>query len=195
MKEFLASGKRGLVYKAVQKGREVCIKEKNPESEAGITIQKETKFLKIMNKQGIGPEFIKADKDRIVMEFIQGERILDHLKRVNKTAIKKILKKVLDQARIMDEIKINKFELTNPYKHIIIRNEEPIMIDFERCRISEQPKNVTQTIQFFTSTRMKCLLKEKDLLLNKEKLIKLAKEYKESYSKEKYEEILKVIKQ
>ena len=88
------------------------------------------------------------------MEYIKGDRILDYLKKANKTQKIAILTKILDQLYIMDKLKINKLELTNPYKHIIVRNNEPIQIDFERCIYTNSPKNVTQFIQFLSSGKV-----------------------------------------
>jgi len=48
---------------------------------------------------------------------------------------------------------VNKFEMHHPTKHILIKAGKPsrktvVMIDFERCRWTEKPKNVTQFVQF-----------------------------------------------
>ena len=79
VKEFLAQGKRGkvYVYKSEVDGKEVCVKELNPDTDAENVIENEAKFLKIANDAGIGPKLFKAEEDKVFMEFIQGERILD----------------------------------------------------------------------------------------------------------------------
>ncbi|MGV8171652.1 MAG: HemK2/MTQ2 family protein methyltransferase [Candidatus Woesearchaeota archaeon] len=147
----------------------------------------EAKFLKILNKHGIGPRYIRHDKDSLTMEYIKGERILDYVKKANKKQVINIIKKILDQLYIMDKLKINKLELINPYKHIIVRNHEPILIDFERCIHTEKPKNVTQFIQFLCSGKV-------GLKINVEALQDIAKKYKDTYDKKYLEEIIKNIK-
>jgi HemK-related putative methylase len=149
----------------------------------------EARFLKMLNKSGIGPKLIKVDKknNALVMEYIQGERILDYFadKYVKKKQIKQIFEDVLMQLYSMDISRINKLEMTNPYKHIIIRDEKPVMIDFERCIYTEKPKNITQFIQFLCSGKLQHILKEKNIQINSSKLMTIAREYKDSYD-EKY---------
>lgn len=196
MKEFLAKGKRGHVYtyKSTIDGKEVCVKELNPDTETENVIHNEAKFLKMVNKQGIGPALLKEEDDRVIMEFIQGERILDFFERADKTGIVKVIKDSLEQARKLDKMGINKYELTNPYKHIIVHYEKPIMIDFERCKEVDNPKNVTQLVQFLTSGKVKNILKDKKINLDTEDLRELAKKYKKKYDKKHFDEIKKEIK-
>lgn len=195
-KEFLAKGKRGHVYtyKSTIDGKEVCVKELNPDTEANNVIHNEAKFLKMVNEQGIGPTLLKEEDDRVIMEFIQGERILDFFERSDKSGIVKVIKDSLEQARKLDKMGINKYELTNPYKHIIVHYEKPIMIDFERCKEVENPKNVTQLVQFLTSGRVKNILKDKKINLDTEDLRELARKYKKKYDKKHFDEIKKEIK-
>ncbi|MFH1770282.1 MAG: hypothetical protein ABH828_01875 [archaeon] len=196
MKEFLAKGKRGHVYtyKSTVNGKEVCVKELNPDTEAEGVIHNEAKFLKMVNKQGIGPALLKEEDDRVIMEFVQGERILDFFERSDKSGIVKVIKDSLEQARKLDKLGINKYELTNPYKHIIVNYEKPVMIDFERCKEVTNPKNVTQLVQFLTSGKVKNILKGKKINLDTEDLRELAKKYKKKYDKKHFDEIKKEIK-
>ena len=69
--------------------------------------------------------------------------------------------------------------MTNPYKHIIIdKNNNPVLIDFERCRYTEQPKNVTQFLQYLTSGNVETIFKKKKIKINKAKVMQLSKIYK-----------------
>ncbi len=195
-KEFLAKGKRGqvYVYKSSVDGKDVCVKELNPDTKAMGVLENEARFLKLANTHGIGPKLLAEAHDKVVMEFVQGERILDFLERSPKTGIVKVLKDSLNQARTLDEIGVNKFELTNPYKHIIVNKDKPVMIDFERCKNTRKPKNVTQLIQFFTSGKVSRILKEKNMVLDADELRDLAKKYKETYDKKLFSEIKSEIK-
>ena len=57
--------------------------------------------------------------------------------------------RILQKLELMDRLKFNKFELTNPYKHIIIKEGlEPVMIDFERAKYTSRPKNVNQFTEY-----------------------------------------------
>jgi HemK-related putative methylase len=138
----------------------------------------ETKFLRLLNKHGIGPKYISHTKNSLKMEYINGDRILEYIKKSSKNKIITIIDRILEQLYTMDKLKINKQELTNPYKHIIVRDHIPIMIDFERCQYTDKPKNITQFIQFLNSGKMIHILKEKGMTINKEKLTSIAKNYK-----------------
>jgi HemK-related putative methylase len=148
--------------------------------------QKEFKFIKILNRKGIGPKAYSFNRgeNSIIIEYIEGERIIDFMKSHSKKEIIEVITKVLDQLIIMDIMMINKQEMTNPYKHIIIREKdglyEPVMIDFERAQKTDRPKNITQFIQFLTSGRLEHIFKEKDIKVDKERLMDIAKSYKDN---------------
>jgi len=185
--KLLAKGKRGIVYlknKNVVKRK--LTEHYHPEEEA--------RYLKILNKKGIGPKLISFDDNEIEMQFIKGERIIDYIQKSSKKDILEIIKKIFEQLYAMDKLGINKLELTNPYKHIIVKNKNPVMIDFERCIFTEKPKNATQFIQFLCSEKMSYIFKEKNILINKNILFALAKIYKENYNKKDLNKIIKMIK-
>ncbi|KYK26339.1 hypothetical protein AYK26_05085 [Euryarchaeota archaeon SM23-78] len=186
--EVYAKGKRGIIYK---KGN-VCIKVKNPRSTID-TLRNEAKFLQILNKKRIGPKFIKYENKKLYRAFIDGIKIKNFLeKEKDKKKIIKVLKQVLEQCRTMDLMGINKKELTNPYKDILVtKQNKAVMIDFERCRESKKPKNVTQFLQYIA--RNKEVLAQKGIEIDKKKLIKLGKEYKEKRDKQSFDKIIRFI--
>ena len=148
---------------------------------------KEATFLKLLNEHHIGPAFVDYDKklNTLTMHFIEGERILDYLKKssTKKTEILRIIKEILEQLSTMDILHINKLELTNPYKHIIIdANAHPVLIDFERCHKTIRPKNITQFIQFLTSTKLKYLFNEKKIVVDIAGLRTIAKSHKHTHA-------------
>ncbi len=169
--EFLAKGKRSNVYLGKLNRKKVAVKVSK---RAGI----EARWLKILNKKGIGPKLIKAERERIIYNFIEGKRIGDCLK--NKNA-KEIIKEVLRQCRILDKLKINKKELTNPYKHILVNKNKVVMIDFERCHEVKKGKNVTQFCEY--------LMRNK--IIARKKLTPLLKRYKENQTEFNFERVLK----
>ncbi len=138
--------------------------------------EKEATFMKLLNKHGIGPKFVAIENESVVMEYIDGKRILKFFATASKKNILTIISECLKQIGMLDKLSINKLELTNPYKHIIIRNNLPIMIDFERCTYTTHPKNTTQFIQFLTSGKLAVIFKEKDITVDRERLRALRKE-------------------
>ena len=187
--EYLAKGKRGIVYR----DGDLVVKKNNPTTTSIGHLKHEFNVLKEVNVVGIGPKVISFVDEKLTMEFIDGVRIIDYFETVEKNEIISIIKKVFDQLRKLDELKINKSELTYPYKHILIRNNEPVMIDFERARKTLTPSNVTQFCQFVTSKGIEKLFKEKSLDIDKDKILKAAKNYKDTYSQEDYERIIELL--
>ena len=171
--KFFAKGKRSKVYFGFLKKKKVAVKISY---RAGI----ESRWLRLLNKKNIGPRLIKSGKDKLIYEFVDGKRIGDCLKNKN---IKTIIKKVLKQCRILDKLKINKKELVNPYKHILVDKNKVVMIDFERCHKVEKGKNVTQFCEY--------LMRNK--IIERKKLIPLLKKYKEKHDEKTFKKILKVI--
>jgi HemK-related putative methylase len=183
----------------------------------------EAKFLKVLNKKGIGPKLYKINKKdkSIIMEYIDGARILDFFadEKIEKNNILDVIEKILKQVYTLDLLGITKNELINPYKHIIIGNNEsrignnesrignnesrignneswnnePVMIDFERCQYTDRPKNITQFIQFLCSGRVNYLFKEKGIIVNITRLRDVAKDYKGTKDKNIINKILACI--
>jgi putative serine/threonine protein kinase len=211
--KYFAKGKRGMVYLAKWKGKTVIVKRANPSSLTveGLMVSKEAEFLRIANKHNIGPRLYYATSNEIGMEYIKGDRILDFLAKADAKQIKTIINKTLQQCRSMDELGINKRELTNPYKHIIIRKKriqgsgmvalEPVMIDFERCQYTQKPKNVTQFLQFLGSGLVVNALsinrlynkKGFKLSVKPDYFWLIAKEYKNNQTTQSFNRILKAV--
>ena len=185
--QVYAKGKRGIIYK---KGK-VCIKAKNPDA-AVDTLENEARHLQILNKKRIGPKFIKYKGRKLYREFVEGVKIKDFLEQEkDKRKIINVLKQVLKQCREMDLLGVDKKELTNPYKDILItKQDKAVMIDFERCRETKKPKNVTQFLQYIA--RNKEVLKNKGVRIDKKELIKLGKKYK-SQEEKSFDKIIRFI--
>ena len=108
-------------------------------------------------------------EDFVVMEFIDGMRIDEFLKMGSPDDIKSVLEEVFRQLQVLDKNNLNKFEMTNPYKHIIIKTDnQPVMIDFERARFAARTKNVTQFAEYLRKN--KSLLESKGLFFDKERI-------------------------
>ncbi|PIZ52223.1 hypothetical protein COY27_00895 [Candidatus Woesearchaeota archaeon CG_4_10_14_0_2_um_filter_33_13] len=151
----------------------VAIKVKRKESQAQGRIENEANWLKILNKEGIGPRFMFSGEEYLVYRFVEGEFILDWIEQSNKAEIKELLLEILEQCYTLDKLGVNKEEMHHPHKHIIVTSENlPVLLDFERCAKTISPKNVTQCIEFFT--RIEKLELDSEILRN------LAKEYKDN---------------
>ncbi|MFH1592521.1 MAG: hypothetical protein ABIB47_04100 [Candidatus Woesearchaeota archaeon] len=173
----IAKGKRGKVYKILN----FAIKVKNKQSKAIGRIQNEAKWLKKLNKLNIGPRLYYGNNNLMITSFIKGENIRDFFKSCSGKEKSEVIKEVFNQCRVLDTLKVDKLEMHRPFKHIIILKKKPVMIDFERCKHSQNPKNVTQFAQFLINIGIQ---------VNKTKLRSLLKGYKRDYSEDKYKEIV-----
>lgn len=192
IKKF-ARGHRGLLYKANLKNKKVVIKTKNPKSKAKARIANEVKWIKILNKYKIGPKLLFPGREYFIYEFVEGDFILDFIEKSDKEGVIKTIKNIFNQLYVMDNLKVDKEEMHHPLKHIIT-DKKPVLIDFERCKITKKPKNITQFCHFLISKGTWILLKQKGIKLNRDKIIKLAKIYKKEQTKENLNKILNRLK-
>ena len=181
--KYFSRGKRSRVYTFVRGKKKFAVKVKSESSEAKGRLENEAKFLKILNEYDIGPRLVRSGNGFIVYEFVEGVPILEFLEK-SKNPIP-IIKKVLEQCRVMDRLKINKLEMHHPVKHVLVKGKKVTMIDFERCYYTKKPKNVTQFCQF--------LLRCKFLSVKGEKFVKVLKEYKKDFSEGGFKRILRCV--
>ncbi|MEK6951616.1 MAG: hypothetical protein AABX29_01240 [Nanoarchaeota archaeon] len=170
-----AKGKRTEVYKIFN----FIIKVKRKDSKAISSIKNEGTWLKKINKYAIGPRLYYFNDKFLICKFIKGDRILDYFKKVGLNEKEKVVREVLRQCRILDKLKVDKFEMHHPLKHVIV-GRRIVLIDFERCKYSERPKNVTGFCQFLNNYYRKI-----------DNLKEILKKYKESYSDEDFDEIVR----
>jgi release factor glutamine methyltransferase len=193
---YLTKGHRGMVYSGTwntdynikshfssKKTVKIAIKVENSTSKASNRIKNEARWLKILNEKNIGPKLYFSGTNYVVMEFIEGKRIMDWIKEHSKEEIIPILEKILIQGLTMDQLGVSKQEMHHPHKHIIVsskdevnRKDEPIMIDFERCKETLAPTNVTQLVEWLC--RSKNELGQKGIKVKVELLRTAAQAYK-----------------
>ena len=167
MEEILAKGHRGVVYLVKYKGKKAVKKVEKSDSSALNRIQNEVFWLKKLNECGIGPKLYFSERNYFICEFVKGKRIIDFLKESRNPG--KIILNVLKQCRVIDEMKADKKEMSNPYKHILVKKNKAVMIDFERMKYSLKPQNVTGVFHFLTSKKVYSILKEKGIFIDKDK--------------------------
>ncbi|MCK4670659.1 MAG: methyltransferase [Nanoarchaeota archaeon] len=188
-----AHGHRGIVYQALMGKKKVAIKVQK-DKKGPDRIRNEVNWLKELNKKNIGPKFIFTDKTYFVMEFVEGQKIWDYIAANDKTSIKKIIKNAFSQCAKMDQIGVTKEEMHHPIKHLLIVDDRAKLIDFERCRRTKDPKNVTQFAQFITSTSFLVALMGKGFTINQDKIRRLAKIYKSNMCDRNLDKIIKEVK-
>jgi release factor glutamine methyltransferase len=190
---FLAQGKRGMVYVGDWQGKRAVFKMKLPKSQAHGAIGREAHYQQKVNKFGVGPMFYAYEDDILIREYIEGERINDYLTHASSKRIREVIKEIFRQARVLDKAGLEKQEMTNPYKHILVNDKRIVMIDFERCRQTEKPGNVTQLVQWLGGDEVMPMLQGKGLTYDIAELRKLAGKYKQSRTEQDFEALLAAI--
>ena len=191
--KYFARGHRGLLFTGFYGNKKIAIKTKNPESAAIGRISNETNWLKKLNSQGIGPKLLFFDDDYFSYEYIDGDFIVSHLKKADKVHIRKIMKEIFRQLYTLDKMNLDKEEMHHPLKHVLVSGGKPVLLDFERAHFSGSPKNVTQFCQFLASNYLKQIFKDNGILVDKNKLIQLAKIYKNQQNINNINKIIQLI--
>jgi len=191
---YFSKGKRGLVYTGRIGKRILAIKTKNPKSKSPESISNEAEWLKLLNKLSIGPKLFCSSENFFSYDFVEGMFIEEYMKKTGRKKIISALSKIIRQLHKMDIAGINKEEMHRPYKHIIIaKKENPVMIDFERCRRSIDSKNVTQFCHFLSNSRITEMLKNKKINIDSMMLRELAKIYKRKRNTENIKKIIELL--
>jgi release factor glutamine methyltransferase len=195
--QLFAKGKRGLVYSADYKGKQIVIKMLRNDTKAESAIKREIKNLKLFQKKKLDfvPKLLFHGKNYFAYDYIDGMRIDEFLPLAKKSDILKIILDVMEYMYRLDKLGYTKEEMHNPYKHILIepKTKKSYLIDFERSKKSEKPKNVTQFSQYLISSNFHKLVKNKDLFFEPDVLVPLCRKYK-SNKEEIYKEIQEYIK-
>ena len=174
-------------------GKKVVVKEKRADSGAIGRMENEAYWLRRLNKSRIGPRFCYSGKDFVVMGYVPGIRIIEWLENHSKGETNGVLAEILGQCRELDLLGVNKEEMHNPYKHVLVRGKKVTMIDFERCRFVASPQNVRQFCQFLMSKNISALLRQKGIVFDSSRLIAILKDYKEDDSDRNFKRVLQAL--
>lgn len=179
--KYFTKGKRGMLYLGRLGKKRVVIKKKRPESKAVGRIENEARWLRVLNKEGIGPKLLFSGRGYFCYEYVDGEFLPEFIAGAGRKKIAEVIEDVLRQCFVMDRIKVDKEEMHRPYKHIIVSREnkkvKAVLVDFERCHVVAVGKNVTQFCQYIMGG-LKYLLAEKGFKIGNKRIIECAKKYK-----------------
>ncbi|MBD3248846.1 methyltransferase [Candidatus Woesearchaeota archaeon] len=191
----IAKGHRGFIFIGNLEGKKVVVKKQRDDKPVTGRIVNEARWLKVLNRKGIGPKFLFLDvkNNYFCYEYVEGEFIPSFLEKAPKDEIKKVLKDVFEQCFKMDMMGIDKEEMHNPYKHVLVEDGKAVLLDFERVHSTEKPKNVTQFMQYVGNKRNTKILKEKGIKVDMRKWRAAARRYKKEENKENFKKILSLL--
>ncbi len=194
---LLGKGCVSLVVKAEREGQLIALKIRRIDANRP-TLEDEARLTKLANQVGVGPSLISYSKNFILMELVQGVRIVDWLKDLSgKGMMKKlrmVLKETLDQCRRLDKAGIDHGELSTLTKHVIVSNKVSI-IDFETASLHRRLANVTSAVQYLFiggpgAKKVRRLLNIPDT----NRTIEAVRAYKSKFDEESFTNLLRVLK-
>ena len=188
---ILGKGYVGMVVLAKKNNEIVALKIRRIDSPRK-NMSNEAKLLQIVNKLGIGPKFIKNSKNFLVMEYIDGEKIIDWAKKTETKSqeVRSVLNNVLRECYLLDDAGLDHGELSTIDKHVIVGKNKNTIIDFESSSTNRKPSNVTGATQgILIGTGLAKIIQKRVRLPPKETIINLIRQYKKNPNLENFEKI------
>jgi putative serine/threonine protein kinase len=189
---ILGKGYVGMVVLAKKNSNIVALKIRRTDSPRK-NMTNEAKLLKIANKLDIGPKFIKNSKNFLIMEYIEGEKIIDWAQKpeTKSQEIRSVLKNVLRECYLLDDVGLDHGELSTIDKHVIISKNKNTIIDFESSSVNRKPSNVTGAAQaILIGTGLAKIIHKKMKLQKKQNIINLIRQYKKNPTLENFDRII-----
>ena len=185
-----------MVILAKKSGNNVALKIRRADSPRK-NMSDEARLLKIANKINIGPKFIKNSKNFLVMELIDGEKIIDWAKN-SKTKSKDlyhVINNVLRECYLLDSVGLDHGELSTIDKHVIIGKDRNTIIDFESSSTKRIPSNVSAATQaIFIGTGLAKIIRKKIHVPRRDKIIRLVRNYKKLRTQQSFDDLLHGLK-
>ncbi len=192
----LGKGYVGVVVLARQGKKEVALKIRRIDSSRS-EMKSEAKLLKLANKVNVGPRLIDSSKNFIIMEYVEGKKIIDWVKELkgkgSAAKLKATIRKVLEDCYGLDKIHLDHGELSHIHKHVIV-GRSVIMIDFESASTNRRTSNVTSATQsVFIGSGLANLVKKIIKVPDRNKLIASLRKYKHDQSRKNFDVVLKTL--
>ncbi|MGQ0795961.1 MAG: serine/threonine protein kinase [Nitrosopumilaceae archaeon] len=192
----LGKGYVGVVVLSKYKTKDVALKIRRIDS-SRAEMDSEARLLRLANEVGVGPRLIDNSKNFMIMEYLEGRKIIDWMGELrgkgSAAKLRSTVKKVLEDCYNLDKIRLDHGELSHIHKHVIIGRSISI-IDFESASVNRRVSNVTSATQsIFIGSGISKLVKKIIKGPQKGKLITSLRRYKKEQSRKNFEDILKVL--
>lgn len=189
-KPVLGKGYVGIVVVAHVKGVKVALKMRRVDADRK-DFTHEAEMLTKANQVGVGPKFLGASNNFLVMQLVDGDLFEPWLKgHMDKLLVQKVVADILEQCWQLDQSGLDHGELSKAPKHLLVdKSDKPFIVDFETASVNRKVQNVTGVCQFLftgesnTAKLLSQVLGQKD----KTKLITALKEYKKTMNRINFE--------
>jgi putative serine/threonine protein kinase len=190
---IIGKGSVGLVIKAKRGRRTLALKIRRVDANRN-NMYEEVFLHSAANSIGIGPIIIDYSENFILMEFINGFKIIDlYKKNLKPSKLRKLMVTLLEQCFRMDQIGLDHGQLSNLNNHVIVSRNIPVIIDFETSSMKRKSNNVTSAVQsLLMSGQFSNKLTRLNNAYDTKVIIRLLKEYKEIKSRDRFEKITEI---
>jgi putative serine/threonine protein kinase len=160
-----------------------------------VSMEREASFHRMANGAGVGPLYLGHTENLMMMEFIGGQSIIDWVVSSTKDHFRRVARSILDQCFSLDKIGLDHGELSRLGRHVIVSGGgDACIIDFESASTSRRTSNVTSAVQslvLYGSVAARA--KKIHAQIDTERTIALLRKYKETRTKESYDELLSLL--
>ena len=189
----LGKGYVGMVVIAQRYGQRLALKIRRVDADRADMLH-EAKMLSKANSAGVGPTFVDASKNFLLMQLIEGDLLPAWLKTPNdKSLVRQVLSETMEQCWQLDMTGLDHGELSKAPKHVIIDNYmQPWIVDFETSSDTRKPANVTAICQYLTMSGGPITKMISEVLgeRNREEVISALRNYKKDHTRENLDRVM-----
>lgn len=193
----LGKGYTGIVVLAKRGTGKVALKIRRTDSPRN-TMEGESILLKAANRVRVGPKLIASSRNFVVMEFLDGRKIQDWISETGgkqkANEVKSVVRKVLQDCFVLDQLGLDHGELSYISKHVIV-GKKITLIDFESSSLERRASNVTSATQgLYIGSGLAKIIRKIYPVPPKQKIIGALRKYKDDRTGESFEGVLEVLK-
>lgn len=195
--KVLGKGSVSVVVRTNQNGRSLALKIRRVDANR-VSMDREVEMSKLANSIGIGPKIYAHTKDMILMDWVTGEDLTTWVRSLkgpgSTLRIKTILRGLLRQCFVMDQIGLDHGQLSNLRKHVVI-GRKTVILDFESSSSRRRTSNVTSSTQYLfvggpISKRIRRFMRLKDY----DTIIDRLRDYKYAKNEESFVGLLQQVR-
>lgn len=192
---ILGKGYVGIVVIAQRYGQRLALKIRRVDADR-VDLLHEAKMLAKANSAGVGPTFVDASKNFLLMQLVEGELLPAWLEdNHEKTLVRQVLYEVIEQCWQLDLLGLDHGELSKAPKHVIVDYcQQPWIVDFETSSDTRKPANITAICQYLTMSggqiakTISAILGER----NRDEVISALRNYKKDQTRENLDKVMQV---
>ncbi len=195
--KILGKGCVSIVVKTELNGRSLALKIRRVDANR-VSMDREVEMSKLANSVGIGPRIHSHTKDMILMDWVIGQDLTTWVRSLkgpgSTLRIRRILRGLLKQCFVMDQLGLDHGQLSNLRKHVIV-GRKLVILDFESSSSSRRTSNVTSSSQYLfvggpISKRIRRFMRLRDY----DSIIERLRDYKSTKNEESFVSLLQKVR-